>query len=32
MPEGTTFAILAMNLLVPLINRLTRPQTEKTTA
>lgn len=26
LPEGTTFAIIGMNLLVPLINRLTRPQ------
>lgn len=26
LPEGTTFAILGMNLLVPLINRYTRPQ------
>lgn len=26
LPEGTTFAIIGMNLLVPLINRFTRPQ------
>ena len=32
LPEGTTFAILAMNLLVPLINRLTRPQKLQKTA
>jgi len=32
LPEGTTFAILAMNLFVPLINKLTRPQTKQTAA
>lgn len=32
LPEGTTFAILAMNLLVPLINRLTGPQKLQKTA
>ncbi len=26
LPEGTTFAIIGMNLLVPLINRYTRPK------
>jgi len=26
LPEGTTFAILGMNLLVPLINRYTKPK------
>lgn len=26
LPEGTTFAIIGMNLLVPLINRYTRPR------
>jgi Na+-translocating ferredoxin:NAD+ oxidoreductase subunit D len=26
LPEGTTFAILGMNVLVPFINRLTRPK------
>jgi len=26
LPEGTTFAIIGMNLLVPLINRYIRPR------
>lgn len=32
LPEGTTFAIIGMNLLVPLINRFTRPQQKTKTA
>ncbi len=28
LPEGTTFAIIGMNLLVPLINRYTRPKSK----
>jgi len=32
LPEGTTFAIIGMNLLVPLINRFTRQQQKTKTA
>ncbi len=32
LPEGTTFAILGMNLLVPLINRYTKPRPKTKTA
>jgi Na+-translocating ferredoxin:NAD+ oxidoreductase subunit D len=32
LPEGTTLTILAMNLLVPLINRLTKPRQLHNTA
>ncbi len=29
LPEGTTFAVIGMNLLVPLINRYTKPRAKK---
>lgn len=32
LPEGTTFAIIGMNLLVPLINRYTKPKPKPKTA
>lgn len=32
LPEGTTFAIIGMNLLVPLINRYTRPAPKQNAA
>ncbi len=30
LPEGTTFAIIGMNLMVPLINRFTKPKSKTT--
>jgi len=32
LPEGTTFAIIGMNLFVPIINRYTRPKPKQKTA